>query len=61
MFQARREAFENLVQKYKEYIELYKFVNNGEVQGACSFEDFYWRMTYTINYSDKEMNNYSSF
>ena len=51
-FTNQRVIFEKLLAKYKEYVELYKAVNNGSTDGVSPFGDFYLRYTYLYKYSD---------
>jgi hypothetical protein len=51
-FEVRRENFEKLLKKYKEYIELYRLVNNGSTEGVTSFDEFYLRLTYYDRYNN---------
>jgi hypothetical protein len=41
----------SLEKKNKDYLFLYKMVNNGSLKGATTFEDFYWHYTYYSRYS----------
>jgi hypothetical protein len=50
MYENKRVAFAILERKYKEYLNLYKMVNNGSLKGATNFEDFYWNQTYYSKY-----------
>jgi len=49
-YESKRVAFAILEKKYKEYLNLYKMVNNGSIKGATTFEDFYWHQTYYSKY-----------
>lgn len=51
-FEVRRENFEKLLKKYNEYVELYRLVNNGSIDGVTSFDEFYLRLTYYDRYSN---------
>ena len=52
MMEVTREHFDKLLEKYLEYVELYKFFNNGKIDGVTPFGQFYWRMTFLIKYQD---------
>lgn len=54
-----RRIFNDIAKKYREYIELYKQLNNGSIVGATPFSVFYWRFVYYSKYWDihKFMNN----
>jgi hypothetical protein len=49
-YESKRVAFAILEKKYKEYLNLYRMVNNGSIKGATKFEDFYWDETYYSKY-----------
>jgi hypothetical protein len=51
-YENQRVVFDVILRKYKEYVALYKLVNNGSLQGVTGFDDFYWRMTYLAKYQD---------
>lgn len=53
-FEAHRENFNIIVNAYLNYVSLYKFINNGSIEGVTSFEEFYWRFTYYVKYQDPE-------
>jgi hypothetical protein len=50
-YESKRIIFAIIEKKYKDYLFLYKMVNNGSLQGATTFEDFYWHYTYYSKYS----------
>ena len=49
-YESKRVAFAILERKYKDYLNLYRMVNNGSLKGATRFEDFYWNYTYYSKY-----------
>ena len=49
-YESKRIAFGILEKKYKEYLNLYRMVNNGSIKGATTFEEFYWNQTYYSKY-----------
>jgi hypothetical protein len=51
-YENRRIVFAVIEKKYKEYIALYKMVNNGSVQGITPFDEFYWHYTYYSKYTN---------
>jgi hypothetical protein len=51
-YENRRILFTVIEKKYKEYIALYKMVNNGSVQGITPFDEFYWHYTYYSKYTN---------
>ena len=54
MFESSRVQLDKIIKKYKDYIDLYRFFNDGSVEGAASFAEFYWRYTYYSRYKDAE-------
>lgn len=60
-YENQRVVFDVIARKYKDYIALYRLLNNGSVQGATTFDDFYWRMTYLSKYQDNRGVMNSSF
>lgn len=52
-YENQRVVFEQISKKYKEYLALYKELNNGSVVGITPFDDFYWRMIYFSKYQDR--------
>ena len=53
-YEVRRDRFNQIVKNYKEYLELYSFLNNGSKKGATPFDEFYWRFTYYVKYDEPE-------
>lgn len=51
-FELRRENLDALIEKYNGYVALYKFVNNGSIEGITGFEEFYRNLTYFSKYED---------
>lgn len=54
MYDTNRENFDKLRKKYVEYLQLYATFNNGSIEGATPFQEFYWRFTYFIRYEDPQ-------
>ncbi len=52
MFKGNSKNYDMLKQKYKEYVDLYKFFNDGSAEGVTSFDEFYWRFIYYLPYQD---------
>lgn len=50
-YETKRDQFDRIVKAYKEYINLYRFVNNGEIDGVSDFGDFYMRFTFYGRYN----------
>ena len=48
-FENTRSAFNIVLNKYINYCELYKMMNNGSLDGATKFEDFYRSWTYACS------------
>lgn len=44
--------YKTLQASYKRYVKSYAQLNNGSVQGARSFFEFYYYMNYTCKYAD---------
>lgn len=53
-YENQRVIFDTIVRKYKEYIALYRAVNNGSDEGITPFNEFYWRMVYWSKYQDRK-------
>lgn len=51
-YENKRVIFNLILKRYKEYLELYRAVNNGSIQGVTCFQDFYWHYTYYSRYSN---------
>lgn len=51
-YENQRVIFNQILQKYKEYVALYKAINNGSLAGLTQFGEFYWRYTYYSKYSN---------
>ncbi|MEI8024884.1 MAG: hypothetical protein WCI18_00915 [Pseudomonadota bacterium] len=45
-YETRRHFFNTIVAKYKDYLTLYAFLNNGSTEGCVDFGDFYWEQLY---------------
>lgn len=52
-YENQRVVFDTIARKYKDYIALYRLFNNGSIEGLCTFDHFYWRMTYYSKYQDR--------
>lgn len=48
----QRDHFEKLLKKFLEYLELYAALNNGSIEGASTYDEFYLRFTYLNRYAD---------
>lgn len=53
-YENQRVIFDAILKKYKDYVALYRQVNNGSLAGVTTFDDFYWRMTYLSKYQDNK-------
>jgi hypothetical protein len=51
-YENKRIVFNIILKRYKEYLELYRAVNNGSIAGVTPFEDFYWHYTYYSRYAN---------
>lgn len=49
-YENRRGQFDKILKKYMDYLAIYKEINHGSLQGASTFEEFYWRETYYSRY-----------
>lgn len=49
-YENRRIVFAVIEKKYKDYVALYRMVNNGSVVGVTTFDEFYWHYTYYSKY-----------
>ena len=54
MFESSRVQLDKIIKKYREYLELYCYFNDGSSEGAASFQEFYWRYTYYSRYKDPD-------
>lgn len=45
-YENRRDQFDKIVKKYKEYIALYRFFNKGSAEGITPFNEFYLEQCY---------------
>lgn len=52
-YENQRVIFDTIARRYKEYVKLYRLFNNGSIEGLCTFDKFYWRMTYYSKYQDR--------
>ncbi len=52
LYENQRKAFDIIMKKYRDYVALYTFFNNGSTEGVTGFGEFYWRMSYLIKYED---------
>jgi hypothetical protein len=53
-YENQRVVFDTIVRRYKEYIDLYRSLNEGSVEGLTPFDEFYWRMVYFSKYQDRK-------
>ena len=51
-YENQRVVFDVIYRRYMEYVQLYKDLNKGSLDGLTGFEDFYWRYVYLSRYSD---------
>lgn len=51
-YENQRLHFDQIVQKYKDYIALYRMFSGGSVEGLTTFDDFYWHIVYISRYAD---------
>jgi hypothetical protein len=49
-YENRRSIFEKIAKRYKEYLSIYKEINNGSLEGITPFDEFYWRTVYYSRY-----------
>lgn len=52
MYEVRREQFDKIAKRYKEYVILYRKINAGSLEGLTPFDEFYWRFTYYQKYEE---------
>jgi hypothetical protein len=57
-YENQRVVFDQIARKYREYIALYRMLNNDSVEGLTPFDIFYWRMVYYSKYQERR--NYGS-
>ena len=55
-YENKRVIFNIILKRYREYLELYRAVNNNSIAGVTPFEDFYWHYTYYSRYSNGRVN-----
>ncbi|MFK7871722.1 MAG: hypothetical protein AB8C84_00930 [Oligoflexales bacterium] len=53
-YESSREKFNLIVKQYKSYLDLYRLINGGSIEGAVRFVEFYWMQTYHAKYLDNE-------
>ncbi len=51
-FESTNENYNKILEKYIEYLALYKMMNNGSLDNATPFEQFYWELVYFGEYRD---------
>ena len=51
-YENKRVVFAVIEKKYKDYVALYRMVNNGSVAGLTTFDEFYWHYTYYAKYAN---------
>jgi hypothetical protein len=54
MFESSRVQLDKIMKKYREYLDLYCYFNEGSSEGATTFQEFYWRYTYYSRYKDQD-------
>jgi hypothetical protein len=60
-YENQRVHFQKIEKAYHGYLALYRSLNNGSIEGATSFDIFYWRMVYFSRYHDKQTFGQNSF
>ena len=61
IYNGSRLVFDGILEKYKEYLALYRLFNKGSIEGATSFGEFYWRFAYHNKYSDNSQVSHSGY
>ena len=51
-FESKNENYNKILSKYIDYLHLYKLMNNGSIENATSFEDFYWELVFHGEYRE---------
>ena len=51
-FESTNENYNIILGKYIEYLALYSMMNNGSINNATPFEQFYWELIYHGEYRD---------
>ena len=49
-YENQRVNYNRILAKYRDYLNLYKAINNGSMEGVTSFADFYMHFTYYSRY-----------
>ncbi len=52
-YENQRDVYDQIRAQYVQYLNLYKEFNNGSIEGATDFGQFYWQMTWVSKY-DKD-------
>ena len=60
-YETQRVVFAKIQRTYFEYLALYKEINNGSLQGATPFDQFYLQMTYFSKYQDRRNFGHSGY
>ena len=55
MFESTRVNLDKIMKRYRDYIDLYTYLNDDSAEGATTFAEFYWRITYHDRYQDPEV------
>ena len=42
LYKTSRKEFLKIIKLYREYLDLYRFFNQGSHEGAVPFDEFYW-------------------
>lgn len=50
-YETRRVVFTKILNRYKDYLNLYRDLNHGSIEGAVPFPQFYWHYTYYSRYA----------
>lgn len=51
-YENQRVIFNQILKKYLAYVELYRDVNHGSIEGVTPFYQFYWRFVYYSKYNN---------
>lgn len=52
MMKCTRKELQKIVEAHTRYLETYKMLNNGSIEGATPLRQFFTYWTYTTRYSD---------
>ena len=51
-FENTSEIYNKILAKYIDYLSLFAIFNNGSIEDATTFEQFYWEITFHGEYRD---------